>query len=305
MSLQKIQNFLKEHQQDILEFWVEGRYVNYIRTINRNNGLIIMIKVIGYKISSEEEMGGKTFLLEKIEQGYEDYSDKLILLYDTFIKIFPENKQHFLLQMSNYLIDDRDNIYRILNFTSSHYQTVHWIINLEWFYDNLNMVEHEVNRLHVTICKKTEQMYEKFIENYVNFMNKPENDVHIVQRVWHRYKEQNTIFMNGKKLYLDIAKLENNIKREYLEMDSFHTTTSFNFNESLRKSHEKKELRKKLNNLMQIRHKAMKELNIHWNLSYHILLEFLFFITEITVILSRFHTLFVELENMIPPSIKE
>ena len=302
MSLSKLQVFLKDHNHDIIDFWICENRVVYVRSINRNTGILVFIKTWKFDISFEQDVSStyKVFHLSKVLENEEDYSEKLIVLYDSFIKIFPENRKHFILQCSNFLIENRHCIYRLNSFSNDSYNTIHWGIELDWFYDNLNMVDHEVNRLHFSTISKMEKMYESFIDNYSNFIKKSEQDIKVIHRVWNFYKEQNAKFCKGRSLYLSIAKKENNIKQTYLELDSL-TGGSFNFNESLRKSHQKKALRTKLNNLMQLRYRTMREIAVHWNLSYHILISFLYFISEITITLSKFHGLFIELDNIVPP----
>lgn len=302
MSLPKLQIFLKDHNHDIIDFWICENRVVYVRSINRNTGILVFIKTWKFDITFEQDASStyKVFHLSKVLENEEDYSDKLILLYDSFIKIFPENRKHFILQCSDFLIENRHCIYRLNSFSNDTYNTIHWGIELDWFYDNLNMVDHEVNRLHFSTISKMEKMYESFIDNYSNFIKKSEQDIKVIHRVWNFYKEQNAQFCKGRALYLNIAKKENDIKQTYLELDSLNGG-SFNFNESLRKSHQKKALRAKLNNLMQLRYKTTKEIALHWNLSYHILISFLYFISEITITLSKFHGLFIELDNIVPP----
>ena len=88
-----------------------------MRSINRNTGILVFIKTWKFDISFEQDVSStyKVFHLSKVLENEEDYSEKLIVLYDSFIKIFPENRKHFILQCSNFLIENRHCIYR-LNF---------------------------------------------------------------------------------------------------------------------------------------------------------------------------------------------
>lgn len=302
MSIQKLQLFLKDHNQDVMDFWVYRNRLVYLRTMNRNNGLLSFIKTWKFDLVMEQNnsMTNKIIQMSRVEDQLEDYSEKLILLYDTYIKVFPENRKHFILQSSNFIIENRNWIFRLDSFSNDSYHTIHWGIDLDWFYDNLNMVDHEISRLHFGTISKMEKMYNSFIENYANFITKSEKDIQIIHRIWRYYNEQNSEFSKGRSLYLNIAKKENHLKQSYLELDTLNNG-NFNFNESLRKSHEKKALRKKLTNLANLRFRTIKQVFTHWNLSYHILISFLYFIAEITLTLSRFHGLFIELDTIVPP----
>ena len=307
MSLHKLHTFLKDNNQDILDYWInDSLKLNYVRVINKNSGMFFMIRISEFDIEVDKtdpilvERNIKIYQLSKVEYDNEEYSEKIILMYDKFLQMFPEHRKGFLIQVSNYIIINKDKIYKILNFSDNSYQTIHWVRELEWFHDNLNLIEHDISRVHYSIIQKTEKMYLNFINSESNFFN-GEKDMKTISKIWGYFKEKYDNYEKFKNLYLEITKSEYKLKNQYIEIENLSHSGGFDFNDSLRKQSKKQFLRKKLNELFNLRCKSVIDLNIFWNLSYHILLEFMYFIMEITVLISRYHTLFIELDTIIPP----
>ena len=307
MSLHKLHNFLKDNNQDILDYWInDSSKLNFVRVVNKTSGMFFMIKTSKFDIEVDKndplltERNVKIYQLSTVDYNYEDYPEKVILIYDKFIQMFPEHRKGFMIQVSNYMILNKENVYKILNFSENSYQTIHWVRDLEWFYDNLNLIEHDIFRVHFSIIQKTEKMYVNFINSEQNFFN-AEKDIQTISKIWGYFQEKHEQFVKFKNLYLDITSSEYKLKNQYIEIENLSHAGGFDFNDSLRKQSKKQFLRKKLNELFTLRCKAVVDLNIYWNLSYHILLEFIFFIMEITVLLSRYHSLFIELDTIIPP----
>ena len=301
MSIHKLKIFLSDNHQDIMEYWTHKSSVKFIRCIHKETGTLCMIKVGSFDIvmDSTTRQQSRVYELHKILHESEDFSEKLILLYDTFLKMFPQWRNNFLLQDSNFLIENRDSIYKIQNFPYDSYRTIHWMIDLEWFYENLSMLSHEMNKFHLSVNKKTIDTYKQFLQMFDSFSKTPEKDVNIIHNIWKLYTEQNNNLNKVSDLYKNVSKLETQLKREYIKLEE--TYTSFHIQDSLRKSHKKKVIRNKIQQVLEFKKVVSSKINFYWNKSYNILLEFLLFLSEMTIVLSRFHSLFTDLENLLPP----
>lgn len=301
MSIHKLKLFLSDNHQDIMEYWTYKSAVKFIRCIHQETGTLCMIKVGSFDIvmDSTTKQQSKVYELQRVLDESEEYSKNLMLLYDTFVKIFPQWKNNFLLQDSNYLMENKESIYKIYNFPFDSYRTIHWMIDLEWFYENLSMLSHEMNKFHLSVNKKTIDIYKQFLNMFESFLKSPEKDVHIVNNIWKYYLEQNNNLNKVSSLYRNVSKLETQLRSQYIQLEE--TYTSFHFQDSLRKSHRKKMLRNKLHQVLDFKRNVTQKINFYWNKSYNILLEFLLFLSEMTIVLSRFHALFTDLENLLPP----
>lgn len=302
MSVHKLKIFLSDNHQDIMEYWTYKSAVKFIRCIHQETGTLCMIKVGNFDIimDSTTKQQSKVYELQRVVDDNEEYIKNLILLHDTFVKFFPQWKNNFLLQDSNYLMESKESIYKIYNFPFDSYRTVHWTIDLEWFYENLSMLSHEMNKFHLSVNKKTVDIYRQFLQMFESFLKSPEKDISIIHNIWKHYLEQNKDLNKTSNLYKNVSKLETQLKSEYIKLEE--TYTSFHFQDSLRKSHKKKLIRNKLHQVQNFKKTVTQKINFYWNKSYNILLEFLLFLSEMTIVLSRFHSLFTDLENLLPPS---
>ena len=284
-----------------MEYWTYKSSVKFIRCIHQETGTLCMIKVGSFDIvmDSTTKQQNKVYELQRVVDDSEEYSKRLTLLYNTFIKFFPQWKNNFLLQDSNYLMENHDFIYKIYNFPFDSYRTIHWMIDLEWFYENLSMLSHEMNKFHMSVNRKTVEIYKQFLQMFESFLRSPEKDINIIHNIWKLYLEQNNNLNKSSALYKNVSKLETQLKSEYIKLEE--TYTSFHFQDSLRKSHKKKMIRNKLHQVMDFKKNVTQKINFCWNKSYNILLEFLLFLSEMTTVLSRFHSLFTDLENLLPP----
>ena len=198
-----------------------------------------------------------------------------------------------------FLMESKDCIYKIQNFPFDSYRTIHWMIDLEWFYENLAMLSHEMSKFHLSVNKKTVDIYKQFLHMFDSFLRTPERDIQIIQNIWKFYLEQNSNLTKVSLLYRNVAQIETQLKSEYIKLEE--TYTSFHIQDSLRKSHKKKMIRSKLHKVLDFKRNVAQKINYFWNKSYNILLEFLLFLSEMTIVLSKFHSLFTDLENILPP----
>ena len=69
MSIQKLQLFLKDHNQDVMDFWVYRNRLVYLRTMNRNNGLLSFIKTWKFDLVMEQNnsMTNKIIQMSRVE----------------------------------------------------------------------------------------------------------------------------------------------------------------------------------------------------------------------------------------------
>lgn len=301
MSIHKLKIFLSDNHQDVMEYWTYKSSVKFIRCIHQETGTLCMINIGHFDIvmDSTTKQQSRVYELHRVSHEAEDYSEKLILLYDTFLKIFPQWRKNFLLQDSNYLMENRDCIYKIHNFPMDSYRTIHWMIDLEWFYENLSMLSHEMNKFHLSVNRKTVDVYKQFLHMFESFLKSPDKDINIIHNIWKFYLQQNTNLNKVSSLYRNVSTLENELRSQYIKLEE--TYTSFHIQDSLRKSHKKKMIRNKLHQVLDFKRNVITKINYFWNKSYNLLLEFLLFLSEMTIVLSRFHSLFTDLENLLPP----
>lgn len=303
--LAKLQIFLKDNNLDILEYWVsEQSILYYIRVLQKKSGVFLMLKLKHFHIRVDEialiseNKFNKLIKFEKVDltEGSENTPEGLLLYYDEILRCIPECRKNFVLQHSNYLMVQHDVIYQLKS-TSPMIKYLHWAVDLEWFYENVTNLDFETNRWHQMIVQRMTTQYERFLCKQDHFLKR--DQTYAMHKVWEYYLEKMRQYDKYKRLYLKIVCTETAIKTQYLEMENVHEMGTFDFNESLRKTHRKGLLRKKLQNLYTLRCESILELSEYWSELYHVMIEIIHFANELKIVLSRYNTLFVNIENFL------
>ena len=303
--LVKLQIFLKDNNLDIMEYWVsESSILYYIRVLQKKSGVFLMLKLKQFHIRVDEvalvseNKFCKLVKFEKVDMHEESTSlpEGLLVYYDEILRCIPECRKNFVLQLSNYFMVQNDVIFQIKS-TNPVIKYLHWTVDLEWFYENITNLDFETNRWHQMIVQRTTSQYERFLCKEDHFLKR--DQTYAMHKVWEYYLQKMSQYEKYKRLYLKIVNIENSIKTQYLEMENIHEMGTFDFNESLRKTHRKGLLRKKLQNLYTLRCESILDLNEYWSQLYHVMIEIIHFANELKIVLSRYNTLFVNIENFL------
>jgi hypothetical protein len=303
--LLKLQAFLKDNNLDVLDYWInEKAIICFIRVLQKKTGIFLMLKMRQFRIALDENQfinqNKYTKVYKMIESTvYEDQPETLLTYYDMLLRTIPECRKNFMYQQSNYLICNHESVYEIKANYNDNIRFFYWNVDLEWFYENINSLEYELTKWEQLLTHKMEKQCSSFLHNEDHFLKKSEKDRNTMKQVLEMYQTSFQKYQKFKKLYLKIIGMETIMKSQYLEMENVHELGTFDFNESLRKTHRKNLLRKKLQELFSLRCEAIVDVNEHWNKLHTIVLEILYFTNEMKIILSRYNTLFVDIENFI------
>lgn len=305
IMLVKLQVFLKDNNLDIMEYWINDQNILYfIRVLQKKSGLFLLLKMKQFHIRIDEvnlvteNKFCKILKFEKMETSAECSSppEELLLYYDMLMRCIPECRKHFLIQISNCFMLHQEACFQ-LKTSNSMLKHLHWMVELEWFYENVNSLDFETNRWHQMLVQRMMTQYDRFLRNGDHFLKR--DQTFAIQKVWDYYELKTREFDKYKKLYLKIVFTENILKNQYVEMENIHEMGTFDFNESLRKQHRKGLLRKKLQKLYILRCESILDLNDNWNQLYNVMIEILYFANELKIVLSRYNTLFVNIENFL------
>lgn len=291
--LERLQRYLNDNNSEILDYYSRNGIINFIRTININTGIISMIEVNDFNISDNIYLNGVSLVkkMSLVENDEEDYPENIIIYYDKIRNLFPKYNNFLMIQIDNYIIKDRTNIYKILDTNSITVQNFYWKFNLEWFYENISNVEYEIHQYDNNLKVKTTSML-RTIENNKFIDNKT------IQKIEEYYNECFKKLEKYRDLYISMNKTEKKYKLELFDLDKLNIIS--NFNDSLRNQHQKSIVKKRIQELFKLKEKTIKEYNL-WNSNLNkIILEIINFVTEITIIMSKLNSLIVGVEEKIP-----
>jgi|UniRef100_A0A6C0IGU4 hypothetical protein len=302
MSIYRLNTFIKENHHDVLDYWVERSLIRYVRVVSRKTGHLYMVKVAGYNISFGEDrdplMKTECFYLETVEES-DGVPETLGKLYDTFLSAYPEHRYRFVLHQCHYLMESRDSVFRVCNMPSNGFYNVHLFVELEWFYENLYVVNHEVDRNLSHILHKAKKVYEGFLPMYSNFVRNSDKDVALVQTTWAYFQEQQQLLEKSRQFFVSVCASESSHSAELTELGNIRAE-SLSFQDTVRRSHQRKSLHDKLSKLRGLHVGTMEKMVYFQSLQNNLLLHFLFFLADITLLLTKFHSHFIELENLVP-----
>jgi len=310
MSIHRLNSFIKENFHDVIDYWIERQKVRYVRVISRKTGRLFMLRVadfnIEYDVSADNRdpfMKTQVLHLEAVRED-DDIPATLYKLYDTFLGAFPEHRHRFVLHQSDYFIETRTTVFRIANYPSDAYYNFYLHIDLEWFYENLYIVNHEIERSMTGIEHKSTKMYTGFIPMYTNVIRSVEKDLSSIQSTWTYYEEQIHLLSRTTKFFISICNTEYEYQNELLEMNNMRAE-SLSFHDTIRRSHRRKILHEKMTKLRALHIATIDKIIFYQSIKNNILLHFLYFISDITLLLAKFHSHFLELENLIPTREKQ
>lgn len=303
MSVHRLNTFIRENFHDVIDYWVERNRVRYTRVVSRKTGRVYLVKVWGYdvEIGGEDRdplMKSKVFFLEPVETP-EEAPEVLRRLYDTFLSAFPEHRDRFVLHRSDYFMETRDRLFRVANCPTDGFCNYHLVVDLEWFYENLYIVNHEIDRNAGLIEAKAQKMYDGFIPMYTNLIRDADKDVALVQGTWSYLQEQTEFYDKSRVFFVSVCDSEYNYQNQMSELNNIRAE-ALSFQDTVRRSYKRKTFHEKLAGLRKIHLGAIEKLMFFQAVRNNLLLRFLFFISDISLLLSKFHSHFLELENLVP-----
>ena len=145
---------------------------------------------------------------------------------------------------------------------------------------------------------KIETMYRGFLPNYCNFCNN--KDIQKITNVWDYYRQNYTTYQSATRLYLDICGSENRTIHDIEFNEKISNSDDLMFQETVRRSHQKKILSDRLDRLIHLKTEVIKKLLFHHCIQWKILLKFMILISRFTKLESNFHSLVHDLELTIP-----
>ena len=234
------------------------------------------------------------YFLETSEKEHEN----LNVLYDVFLCAFPEYKYKYLLFDGYYLMQEKDLCYQIKNMSNIQHFGFYLFLDIEWFYENVHIINHEIEKIMLDIQLKTEKMYMGFVPNYKNFCNG--TDIFKISNVWDYYQKNCSTIARAKELYLNVCKSENNTIHDIDFNEKITDSDDLMFQETVRRSFQKKVLSERLNKLVHIKNQIITRLLFYHCIQWKILLKFLVLISRFTKLQSDFHNLVFDLESIIP-----
>jgi hypothetical protein len=116
-----LHQFLKENSQDVLDYWIYDSRVYFARVMSCKNGNLYFIKVASQEISiprdyEHDHLEKSNFYF--MDKYHEDDLDGLLVLYDVFLRAFPEYNYKYILFQGYHIMQERDVCFQVKNMSN-------------------------------------------------------------------------------------------------------------------------------------------------------------------------------------------
>jgi hypothetical protein len=298
MSLHRLAIFLRDNFNEIIDYWIWNNKLWYVRIISKQSGIIYMVKVDEYDLhidSIKTFEKTKCFYMER-EHHDENIPETLVQLYEQCISTFPDQKNRILLHYSDYMLESRDTIYRIMNSCMNERIQMHFYVTIEWFYENIYIVHHEFEKIYENMFHHIHKSYKIFLEKFNDMIRYDSNSIHVG---WSSIQEYNVLLKKSRSYFVQICGFEDDCHRS---LHTLLTVTSrdepyFGFRETVKRSYEKKQLQEKVQLVESIKKKMIEKIVFVYQQKNHYIFSIFLYISRMNLLLTSIQTHIIDFEN--------
>lgn len=261
MSLRKVNLFLKENNIQIIDFWVEQtQRIRYLRVFHVLSGILFMINVHFYdiKIESTDLYFQNIYYIHKVGNFKEDYPEEMILFYDNIKSHFPQYSSTFLFHCSNYFIESRDVIYKIIQDNSplSSFHTIYYYNDLEWIYENYQNIENSIYPFHNDIYSTIKLSYQDFIEYIESLSINYSSIINNINKLYNKITSFYQSFIKIRNLWIQVHIYHSQLVIQIRKLEDYSDV--YSVRETNLKIKEKNEMKLKMKGVLDLK-KRVKE----------------------------------------------
>jgi hypothetical protein len=298
MSLHRLAIFLKDNFNEIIDYWIWQNKIWYVRIISKQSGILYMVKVNDYDLHIDTFKSfekTKCFYMER-EHHDENIPETLLQFYEQFLLTFPDQKGRVLLHYSDYMLESRDTIYRLMNSCANDRIQIHFYVTIEWFYENIYIVHHEFEKIYETISQQIQKMYQIFLEKFHDMIRYDSRSIH---SGWSSIEQYHLLLKKSRAYFIQIGTFEDECHRS---LHSLLTITSrdepyFGFRETVKRSYEKKQWQEKLQSIESIKKKMVEKILFLYQQKNHLIFSIFLYVSRMNVLLTSIQTHIIDFEN--------
>jgi hypothetical protein len=218
--------------------------------------------------------------------------------YDVFLCAFPEYKYKYILIEGFFFLLEKDVCYQIKNMSKSDYFGFYMFLEIEWFYENVYIVSHEIEKLYNSIQNKTEKLYESFMPQYKSLGHDSNSEK--IDQVWEHYNKFLHLSDKSRLLFLNLCKLENKTIHDIQYNEKIFDSDDLMFNETVKRSYQKKKLNEQLDQLLHLRKQCIEKSVFYHCYIWKLLIRFLVLLSKFTKLQIDFQNMIFEIESLLP-----
>ncbi len=296
MSVRNLIPYLKSKQNEIVDCNIQNEELYFMRLYNvpTNTFFILDVHEQNIPVNSSVLELFPVSRLRKLNEFEEDYTEDLILFFQSIETHFPSSMKHLIFFHGDYIIQNRSNIFKMDGqFISSSHHHPYSYFTLEWFYDNHAKLESIVRPFQNDFFLKVHQLLNSFLNTFSN-----QNMYYdLLRNHYNSIEEKRKIYETVVKLSVELQDHFQDLLKELKKQDDFSKV--FSVAESESRIFRKKKIREQLSNLNPLRKKTRDTLLSYRNELFFHELVFIRFIHQIQSHLSKLQSVQFEYETLI------
>lgn len=291
-SLQKLITFFKENLHDVVDYWYLENRIKWIKIISRKGGEIYLINVYSYKLGieeSEEYIGRKNKfrLVETNPQAN----------FKGLWKHFHNDKNRLVLIHGNEISESENCFYSATNLPTMNHVCFYLIIELEWFYENVFVVSHEINRCYGEVLSKVHKSVQNLLNTSKSFLK---DDTQLNKAVAKLLMKSATFKKNNlqsKELFQRVCRDETDAHVRLFRLDNAIDPNNMTFKASVERQYNRKKIVEKIEKLEVIGSSLVQQINYTFVMEWNYLLQVLQITNDITRLMESILFIILEAER--------
>jgi len=253
MSLNKLLIFFKENQHDVVDYWILDEKIKWIKVCNRKGGDIYMINIFSYNISLDgaEDIHYKTnrFLLYETDNPTMEMRE----VYTGLTQISKEVKNKFILVGGNEVCESENTWYKAHNLPKLNCYSLYMVIDLEWFYENVYVISHEIKRHQTNACLKICEFVQSALGDVNTFLKEDEQIKKCITKLMSKFQHNRKNLARSQQLYTTVCKDCSQTSLSLQKVDEHIHPNDMNFRSAVNRQYMRKKLTDKMDKLEDVK----------------------------------------------------
>lgn len=294
MSLQKLATFFKENHHEVMDYWLLDDRIKWIKIASKRTGEMFMVNVFNFHIKID---GTHDWFKNKNHYILQDSQPDTEVVQSIYYNL--KNLQNrFLFFHGNGVYESHNICYQATNLPSINHLTLYLVVDLEWFYDNIYVVSHEIRRLYDDIATQNQQSIQKTIRNVSDFI-RDEKPIHrCITNLLQKCDKHRTSFMKCRELFISLCKQESETNIALYKIDDSIHPGDMTFKGAVHRQYSRKKLMDKLEKVEQLKTGAILHLNYFFASQWNYLLQASLFCNRINRLMEDILSMVFQVEKL-------
>lgn len=297
-SLFRLNSFLKDQGHDIVDYWIHDNSLRYVRVLSVKSGQIYMINLKKYNIRSGDEDSYQE--LQRTCHYYleddSEYPKELEKINSYFQQLYKKKISDLVFQFSNFLFENH-HTFRVRNQPSSKYYQVFFMIDIEWFYENTQTISHEIERIWDDYIHPLDTLYQRLTSICTVTFPISTDKMKWIHHGHDELSKKRQKWREACVFYSTLSERHLQIRKKLLDLQTGIISHHYNFNDTIKRSHQKQKLQKYMEEIIGLKKQLMDKLICLQKSYFHTFCLYTNACMQLLTLLVQIQTFLYECEN--------